>query len=310
MKFFRLALPAALVLAASGSVFAQTDDPENASFNVNTSPRGGLGTVVSTSALAVAGGGTPVGIEHNGSGNLYLTDITATAYAIISPTGAVQGGPTTLAGGPNPIGITSDGTSLFVTDTVSETVVTYDFSGAQQASFSVSAQTTFPEGITIPTYNSNLFVVDGSGGNNVYEYDTAGTLLNTFPINGSSPDGIAFDNLRCVFWVYDSGTDTVRSYDSTFTAVDTFPGTGAAGQGSGEGLAVIGNSLFVVATGADVMVEFDISGATPASNAGTLCPQQVAPPSIPVPTLGSKAMILMVLTLLLGGGWVLVRRAG
>lgn len=302
MKILRFAIPTALVLAASGSLFAQADDPGNASFNPNNGPRGGVGTVVGTVAIP---GGTPVGLEHDGGGNLLLTDISDDSYRVIATGGAVQAGPTTLSGGPNPIGITSLGSSLYVTDTVTEAVVVYNTAGAAQSSFSVSGQTTFPEGITSPTYNGNLFVVDGSGGNNVYEYDTAGSLLNTFPINGSSPDGIAFDDRRCVFWIYDSGTDTVRSYDSTFTAVDTFPG----GQGGGEGLGVIGDSLYLVITGAGTMAEFDISGATSAANAGTLCPQQVAPPSIPVPTLGSKAMILMVLTLMLGGGLVLLRRA-
>jgi len=311
MNPFRMTLAAALSLALYAPVFAQTDDPSNSSFNVNTSPRGSLGNVIGTAPVAIPGGGTPVGLEQDGAGNLFLTDIVAVAYAVISPAGAVQSGPTAFAGGGiNPLGITSDGPTLFVTDATGQQVIEFDFAGTAQTSFSVSAQTTFPEGVTIPTFNANLFVVDGSGGSNVYEYDTSGTLLNTFPINGTSQDGIAFDGARCVFWVYDSGTDTVRSYDSGFTAIDTFPGTGAAGQGSGEGVAVIGDSLFVMAPGTDTLVEFDISAATPAANAASLCPQQAAPPSIPVPALGSKAMMLMLLALMLGGGWVLVRRNG
>lgn len=237
----------------------QTDDPGQSEANPNTNPlpNGGQGTVIQTFAPATTGG-TPVGLEDDGAGNLLITDI---GDDLISTISSVDGSLISagFAGTGNPIGVTTDGTNIYHTDTTADAVFVFDLVGNPQGSFSVAAETTFPEGITFSPVDGNLYVVNGSGGNMVHQYSTTGTLLNSFPILGSSPDGIAWDPLRSVFWIYDSGTDTVRSYDTAFNVVDSFPGTIANGFAGGEGLAVIGDSLFVVATGSNLVVEFGLT---------------------------------------------------
>lgn len=205
------------------------------------------------------GNGTPVGLEHDGMGNLYMTDISFNTLQRITTTGTTLNTWGGLIG--NPIGVTSDGSFYYVTDTIAQVVQIYALDGTHVTSFSVAAYTSFPEGITYCPNNGHLYVVNGSGGNIVMEYTTSGSLVTTYPVFGSSQDGIAWDPLRQCFWLYDSGTDTVRQYDTTFNQIDSFPGTANAGFANGEGLAVIGNSLYVVATGSDRIVEFDITYA-------------------------------------------------
>ncbi len=210
-------------------------------------------------SFVAPGSGTPVGLEHDGMGNLYMTEIGTDTLYQITTTGAVLNSWGGMIG--NPIGVTSDGSFYYVTDTVNQAVQIYALNGTPVTSFSVAAYTTFPEGITYCPNNGHLYVVGGSGENIVIEYMTDGTAVTTYPILGSSPDGIAWDPMRQCFWLYDSGTDTVRQYDTMFSQVDSFPGTVNAGFSTGEGLAVIGNSVYVVATGSDRIVEFDITYA-------------------------------------------------
>jgi DNA-binding beta-propeller fold protein YncE len=122
----------------------------------------------------------------------------------------------------------------------------------------VITQTTFPEGITYNPNTDHLYVVNGSGENIVSEYQTDGTHVMNYPVLGSSQDGVAYDPVRDSYWLYDSGTDTVREYDTSFNVITSFPGTANAGYGTGEGVAVIGDRLYVMATGTDTVVVFDI----------------------------------------------------
>lgn len=124
----------------------------------------------------------------------------------------------------------------------------------------------------------NIFVVGGNGENRVFEYQPDGTFVAGFPINGASQDGVAFDAERCSFWIFDSGTDSARHYffDGTaMTEQESFPGTSVAGFSNGEGVAVIGDRLYVAGTGPFAVVVFDVS--TAATDAGNpLCPRVFA----------------------------------
>ncbi len=305
---YRVLCVSAILLAGSSVAIAQTDDPNNSQTPASPAPpvSGGTGAVVNTFTIPTAA--TPVGLENDGNSNLLLTDIGNTDFSTISSAdGSLISGPFATGSTGNPIGITTNAGTISITDTVDMDVDQYDTAGNFIASFDVSGFSTFPEGITIAPFDGNFYVVDGAGGNQVGQFSPAGTLLNSFPVNGASQDGIAFDNLRCVFWLYDSGTDTVRSYDSSFTELTTFPGTIAAGFSGGEGVGVIDNSVFVMATGAGTVVEFDLTGAQSAANADTLCPQDVLPPPPAVPTLSQTGLAILALMLLLGGGLV-VRR--
>ncbi|MCB1049419.1 MAG: hypothetical protein KDC71_02385 [Acidobacteria bacterium] len=275
-----------LILAVGSiALFAQQDDPANAINGVNNGTRGTQGAVVRMFAPPTVGG-TPVGLEYTGS-DLVGTDIGDDAIYFSTLNGASAG--TSFTGVGNPIGITTDGTNFYQTDTTGLQVVVFNSSGTMTGSFSVAGQTTFPEGITYNPNTGHLYVVNGSGGNMVHEYTTAGAIVNSFPVLGSSQDGIAYDEGRNCYWLYDSGTDTVRQYDTSFNELSNFPGTINAGFSGGEGVAVAGDELFVVATGSDLVIVFGLD------------------PLFAIPTLGTWGLIAF-LTLLMGVGLVVVRR--
>lgn len=219
----------------------------------------GMGDLLRT--FAVSGSSFIVGLENDGSGNFLLTDIGIDSLYRITDDGTIlQTIPLPNSG--NPIGVTTDGSFMYVTDTNNDDVDTYMMDGTYVSSFPTSL-TWFPEGITYRPDTDTLFVVDGSGGNAVYEYSLNGTLLATFPLAtySFSPDGIAWDALRQCFWVYDSGSDSITQYDASFTWLDAFPGSRNNGYSNGEGLAVRGNRLYLVATQSGLILEFDITNA-------------------------------------------------
>jgi DNA-binding beta-propeller fold protein YncE len=158
----------------------------------------------------------------------------------------------------NVIGVTTDGTLIYHTDTSGLQVHSYMPDGTLVNSFSVITQTTFPEGITYNPNTDHLYVVNGSGENIVSEYQTDGTHVMNYPVLGSSQDGVAYDPVRDSYWLYDSGTDTVREYDTSFNVITSFLGTINAGYSGGEGVAVIGDRLYVMASGSSTVVVFNI----------------------------------------------------
>lgn len=169
----------------------------------------------------------PVGLEHDGAGNLWFTDLGAAAeIGRCDVNGNVLVTYSVAANTPNPIGITTDGTNVYVTDTSVADVDVYDLVGNYISSFAVGAFTTFPEGITFNPVTGNLYVVDGTA-SNVFEFTTAGTNVASFPLNGTSVDGIAYDISSNSYWIYDSGTDSIRNYDSSFNQLSAVPGTNA-----------------------------------------------------------------------------------
>ncbi|PWB77434.1 MAG: hypothetical protein C3F15_03385 [Holophagae bacterium] len=214
------------------------------------------------------------GIEHDGLGNLYCADTGAGSdpsqfflSTTREPVAQVIDGPFVVEShSGTPIGITTDGRSVFVGDVSGADVDVYDLAGNYLRSFSVASQTGFPEGITFNRITDHLYVVDGQGGNKVSEFTLDGTFIQNFTVNGASQDGLAFDPWRCSYWLYDggpSGTDTVRHYDFNFVEMESFAGPLAAGYGYGEGVAVIGDRLYIMSSVAGVatVVVFDITDA-------------------------------------------------
>ena len=59
----------------------------------------------------------PVGIEHNGSGNLWMTDIASDTLLLVTPTCTQLFSCSIAANSGNPLGVTTNGTTLWVTDT-------------------------------------------------------------------------------------------------------------------------------------------------------------------------------------------------
>ncbi len=211
-----------------------------------------------------------VGIAHDGNGNLYCTDTTVPQFFLVIPDEPVAqliDGPFDVqAHSAVPIGITTDGRHVYIGDTTGDDIDVFDPDGTYARSFSVAAQTGFPEGIAFNRTNGHLYVVDGQGGLEVHEFTLDGTFVQTFSIVPTSPDGLAFDHERCSYWLYDggpSGTDTVRHLDLNFVEMETFPGPLAAGFGYGDGLAVIGDRLYIttmVGSAATVVI-FDVADA-------------------------------------------------
>lgn len=245
-----------LCLLFSTFLWAQTDDPKNSIHGTDQPlPGRAAGDVLFT--LAVSGvDGLPVGLEFAGGNDLFLSNITVPDFGTVDLGSGLFSNIAAL-NGRSPIGVTTNGVSMFFTDPLGSQVIITDMAGNQSSSFSVLAQVSFPEGITFHPPSGHLFVVDGSGGNNVYEYTTTGTLVDTHPVNGSSQDGIAYDSDSNSFWLYDSGTDTLSQYDPTFALVNSYSGTANAGIGSGEGVAYHSGVVYVMVSGESTIVAFE-----------------------------------------------------
>lgn len=271
------------LVVGSLTALGQYEDP-GANQAAQPHPNRAVGDVIGTFTPGFAGT-LPVGLDAQAGGGGFLgTEIGNDDWGFMTTTGTVN---PVFSTTDNPLGITTDGTTIYITNSVLNEVLMFDNAGNPTGSFSVAAIGTFPEGIAYNTGNGNLYVVDGSGGNQVGEFTTAGALVNTFPINGSSQDGIAYDN--GTFWVYDSGTDSVTQYDTSFNFIQAFSGPANAGFGNGEGLAVLDSAVWVVATGSNTVVGFEIFQPT-------------------VPTLSNIGMIVMVSLLVIGGLVVMRRR--
>jgi hypothetical protein len=215
-------------------------------------------------SFPVLAGGTPVGLEHDGSGNLYITDLASENVYLIDTSGTVITSFSSVTETLNGLGITTDGNALYINDSTDDDVDSYTLNGTYITSFSVLSETTFPEGITYNPDTGNLYVVDGdsNGPDTVNEYNISGTLIMTYTLATNSTDGIAYDPVRCTYWIYDSDTDAVRHYTPDLVNFEAFPGTANAGFANGEGVGIIEDTLYVVATGSDTIVAFDVSDAS------------------------------------------------
>ncbi len=224
----------------------------------------------------------PVGLEHDGNGDLLYTAVGPPVEVGTHDTEGTVSSTNNPTNSAAPLGITTDGVSWYVTDNDQNLgVAKVDVYGAQWVwlrSFSVAAWTGFAEGITYRDVDGDLYVVDGTAGNQCLRFTRSGVFVAAYPLLGTSNDGIAYDSVTDTFWVYDSGTDRCRNYGPDFTELGSFPGTIAAGYAAGEGVAVIGGHLFVVAALSNTIVEFDITGsAALATSQGTGCPNRSSP---------------------------------
>ncbi len=300
-----------LMIGVFTTAMAGAQVTDEASHPVVTHPSGpvtgGLGTVLGS--FTPPGGGLPVGIEHDGNGDLWLTEISNDEVILMDDTGTLISSFSYLPNTANGIGVTVDGTGdIRLTDTTDDDVDSYTTAGVYGSSFDVSGETPFPEGITYNPDTGNLYVVDGSGGagaEGVAEYMPDGTLVMYHSIATGSTDGIAYDPNRCNYWVYDSPTDTVTHYDPAFAVIESFPGTGTAGFANGEGVGVIDDTLFVVATGANLVVMFDVTDGIVEDGCSAGGPPLF---DVAIPTLGQFGLAALILSLLGAGVYRLRKR--
>ena len=215
------------------------------------------------------------GIEHDGDGSLYCTDWTenplAKQFFVVTPdepTAQLIDGPVDVqAHTGSPSGITTVADHVYIVDVIPAQVDVYDLAGGYLSSFSVQPHTSWPRGLTYSRITGHLYVVDGQDLGRVSEFELNGNWVQDFnTLNGSSHDGIAFDPERCSYWLYDSGTDTVRHYDLNFAEIENFAGPSEWGHGYGDGVAVIGDRVYVMSTASPVsgwptVVIFDVTDA-------------------------------------------------
>jgi DNA-binding beta-propeller fold protein YncE len=262
MQLFRMLTVVLLAFGAALAVAA--GDPEARASEAAQSPSRALGDYLGRFS---APSGAPNGLENDGFGNLYVADFLLSTIYHINTSGGVVSPPIGLniAITGNLSGVATDGTNLWVTDISGDKIDHYLLDGTYVSSFSVAAQTTYPEEATYNPNTGNLYLVDSDGSlpDSVIEYTTAGAVVNIFPLPGDANDGIAYDPVRDTYFVYDKSTDLVTNYDVNFNPLESFPSMGAASQQPGHGVAVVGDSLFICESYQDWIAEFDITEAIP-----------------------------------------------
>lgn len=282
---------------------------------VTTFAGNGLATSVDGTGTAASFNG-PVGITNDGT-NLYVTEWSGKVVRqIVISTGAV----TTLAGTPLvegvadgtgaaasftiPLGITTDGTNLFVLDMWMHTIrkivistgVVTTFAGTSGVcgttdATGTSAEFCQPGGIT--NDGTYLYVAD-TGNQLIRQVDMTTGDVTTFAgnegvigsVDGTGtaaefnyPDNIAYDS--GTLYVVDTQNATIRTIDTTSGVVATFAGTaGTTGYADGTGSAIEfgqwpggistdGTNLYITDTANSTIRQIVIATAVSSTLAGT-----------------------------------------
>ena len=235
---------------------------------------GGLGAFTGSITPAVAG--LPAGLAQNGFALILTTEAPDEVLVISSATGAVLVGPfdidaTTAA---VPLGaafdptIASPGTPSFMTnDNGSSEIDHYDDFVTYITSYTPPGFF-FGEGIAWEPASGNYFVTDtfdfGLGSPVVREITPLGTQVNVTPIALGAPQGIGYDSARNLFWIYDLATDSVYSYNMGLVQQESFfADLFTLAGGNGEGLTVLGDTVYIAEPFSGDIYTFDISAATP-----------------------------------------------
>ncbi len=229
------------------------------------------GSVVGS--FATPTGIVPSGLGPDASGNLILTGTgAARTIAFLTATGSLTG-QFTPSNSNTPTGVTTDGIFLYVSDTSplsGPNIDVYSMAGVYQRSFTTPASV--PNGIVFTPQSGHLFINDFTA-NVVWEYDTAGTQIGSFPVLGTLQMGLAHDPVTNQFWGYERGGDLIHQYDASFTELSNFPGPVAHGYSTGNGIAFINGALFLVAIASRQIVVFDTTGRLAGThNYGSGCP--------------------------------------
>jgi hypothetical protein len=166
---------------------------------------------------------TPRGMATNPAGDrVWVVDNSRTVY-VYSNAGVLLG---SWAAGSMPSnavveGIATNGTHIWIVDNGSDRVYYYPnaatrLTGAQNASsnFLLNGSNRNPKDVV--TDGSSIWVVNDTTSDRVFQYNTAGTLLNSWAINSanSSPTGISLDFSQGSqdLWIVDNGTNRVYRY--------------------------------------------------------------------------------------------------
>ncbi len=152
--------------------------------------------------------------------------------------------------------------TVFISDAANAEIDVYDGSGNYLYSFPIAGGF-FVEGCTFNPNTRHVYVVDIGTPDVIREYTPAGALVQTYPLFGApahSTDGLAYDNERNAFWVYDRVADTVYCYDTSFNLQLSFSPNVIGITGSqGEGIGVIGDVLYIASWTTGSVLSFDIA---------------------------------------------------
>ena len=212
---------------------------------------GAVGDLIADFPLST--GGSPFGLAHDGMGDLLITDLNAGEVSTITTAGNAVSTCGTPAG-LTPTFVATDGAGrIWVTEQLSNVVTELDpnISCTPVGSFNMP---NFPQGITYDSIGGNLFVTEfGGGAHRVQEVSPSGVLgdVTLLPTFGTAD--IAHDPSDGGFWIYANGDGSLHKFDADFNRLGIFPVTIAFGQL--EGLAVVGDSCFLVASAANRLLE-------------------------------------------------------
>ena len=200
---------------------------------------------------------SPVDLYSLGNGYFLISDLSNDALYEIDVHGKVIRQVFGYPAGSNVIAVTTDGANMiYLTETNGDQILIFDKQGNLINSFSVAAYTSFPEGIAYNPKTKLLYVVDGQSGHSaqVHVFTMDGVFVTSYPIQGSSPDGIAYDEKVDGYWIYDSGTNQARLYNSDFSQVML----AFTGPGGGEGISTYDGKVYIVQTGTATLFGYDI----------------------------------------------------
>ncbi|MFQ6006544.1 MAG: choice-of-anchor Q domain-containing protein [Woeseia sp.] len=163
--------------------------------------------------------------------------------------------------GPNPFGLTFDGTNLWHADRNTATIYEITRTGTIVSSFPAPGPN--PEGLAWD--GTNLWLADDVTGL-IYELTTTGTVLSSFPAPGPNPLGLTFDGTN--LWLVDDSTGTIYELTTTGTVLSSIPAPGP----NPKGLTWDGANLWVTDASTDTVYEVTTTGivlssfAAPATN--------------------------------------------
>jgi len=159
--------------------------------------------------------------------------------------------------------------TVFISDAANAEIDVYDGSGSFLYDFPTVGGF-FVEGCTFNPITGHIYVVDLGTPDVIRQYTPAGSLVQTYPLAGApmhSTDGLAYDNERNVYWVYDRVADVVSCYDTNFNLDMSFSPDVIGITGSqGEGIGVVGDVLYIASWVTGTVLSFDILMAGKAPN--------------------------------------------
>lgn len=162
----------------------------------------------------------PFGIARASDGRLFVSDLNGPMFTITSA-GVISQWTAVLS---NPFGVAVDQyNQIYIADPGTAVVIVYSDPDAYLGGIFVTDE---PHGVAVDS-DSNIYVADFNVPGAVNEYNSGGTVLNTWTGNGQ---GVTFSLCNGVYldgssnmYVSDFGNHLVHVFDSTGTFVDLVP---------------------------------------------------------------------------------------